>query len=83
VPLGLLVTGEVFPRLPLWAELLVRSVPPPPDETELPRSLVARLGGADHRADDAGAVLVNALALLITAASTPRFQEIPHNYNSF
>jgi hypothetical protein len=40
---------EVFPRLPLWVELLARFVPPPPDDTELPRSLVARLGGADHR----------------------------------
>jgi hypothetical protein len=58
---------EVFPRLPLWAELRSRFVPPPPDETELPRSLVACLGGDDRRPDDAGAVLANVEALLATA----------------
>ena len=34
-----------FPRLPVWLELRSRFVPPPPDETDLPRSLVARLAG--------------------------------------
>lgn len=36
---------EVFPRLTMWSELRARFVPPPPDESALPRSLVARLGG--------------------------------------
>lgn len=35
---------EVFPRLPMWAELRARFVPPPPDESALPRSLLGRLG---------------------------------------
>jgi hypothetical protein len=35
---------ETFPKLPTWAELRVRLVPPPPDETLLPRSLLERLG---------------------------------------
>lgn len=34
---------EVFPRLPLWTELRALFVPPPPDETALPRSLLERL----------------------------------------
>lgn len=33
----------VFPRSPIWAELRARFRPPPPRETDLPRSLVARL----------------------------------------
>lgn len=52
---------EVFPRLPWWAELRARFVPPPPDEGQLPRSLVARLGG------DSGEGLANAEALLLSA----------------
>jgi hypothetical protein len=45
---------EVFPRLPTWAELRARFVPPPPDEAELPRSLVERLGADLRRAAGAG-----------------------------
>jgi hypothetical protein len=40
-----------FPRLRTWQELRARFIPPPPDETQLPRSLLARLGwteGGDH-----------------------------------
>jgi hypothetical protein len=42
---------EVFPKLPTWAELRARFVPPPPDEAQLPWSLLARLGGQGHRPD--------------------------------
>jgi hypothetical protein len=52
---------EVFPSLPWWAELRARFVPPPPDEGQLPRSLVTRLGG------DGGDGLANAEALLVSA----------------
>ncbi len=34
---------EIFLRLPTWATLRARFVPPPPDEVELPRSLYERL----------------------------------------
>lgn len=37
---------DVFPRLPMWADLRARFVPPPPDESALPRSLLGRLGGS-------------------------------------
>ena len=55
---------EVFPKLPTWAELRARFVPPPPDETELPRSLVARLGGEGFRPGDGSA---DAEAVLLSA----------------
>lgn len=42
---------EAFPRLPTWAALRARFVPPPPDETALPRSLYERLGSDLLRAD--------------------------------
>jgi hypothetical protein len=57
---------EVFPKLPTWMKLRARFVPPPPDETDLPRSLVARLRGDGCRADGAG-VSVNEVSLLLTA----------------
>lgn len=38
---------ETFPRLPVWVELRARFIPPPPNEAELPRSLLARLGAED------------------------------------
>ncbi len=57
---------EVMPTLPLWAELRARFVPPPPDETALPRSLVARLGDGDHGAG-AGAPLADSEVVLATA----------------
>jgi hypothetical protein len=56
-----------FPRLPMWAELRARFVPPPPDEAELPRSLVARLTAERHRQDDTGDVLADAETLLASA----------------
>ena len=34
---------EILPRLPTWAALRARFVPPPPDEVELPLSLYERL----------------------------------------
>lgn len=54
---------ESFPRLPWWRELRARFEPPPPDETDLPRSLVAGLatGGAGD------GVTVNDSSLLLTA----------------
>ncbi len=58
---------EVFPTLSLWAELRARFIPPPPDESDLPRSLVARLGRSDHQPEDAEAVLANTKALLASA----------------
>lgn len=33
-----------FPRLPTWEELRARFIPPPPLESQLPQSLLARLG---------------------------------------
>ena len=36
---------DTFPRLRVWAELRARFVPPPPNEADLPRSLVERLNG--------------------------------------
>jgi hypothetical protein len=50
---------EVLPSSSVWAELRARFVPPPPDETQLPRSLLVRLG-AD--VDGPEAVLAQALA---------------------
>lgn len=38
---------EVFPRLPTWAQLRARFMPPPPDEALLPQSLLSRLGGPE------------------------------------
>lgn len=35
---------EVFPSSRTWVEAAARFAPPPPDDTRLPRSLVARLG---------------------------------------
>lgn len=58
---------DVFPSLPMWAELRARFVPPPPDEAELPQSLVARLKDERHRPDDAGDVLADAETLLASA----------------
>lgn len=58
---------EVFPKLSMWSELRARFVPPPPDEAQLPRSLVARLGGEGQRPDDGGEGLANAEALLLSA----------------
>lgn len=35
---------ELLPARPWWAELRARFAPPPPDEAELPRSLLGKLG---------------------------------------
>lgn len=58
---------EVFPRLRLWTELRARFVPPPPDECQLPRSLLVRLSGGDQRRNDAGEVPTDAETLLASA----------------
>lgn len=34
---------STFPQGPVWTELRARFMPPPPDDTDLPRSLMARL----------------------------------------
>jgi hypothetical protein len=59
--------SEVFPRLPTWRELRARFVPPPPDEVQLPGSLLARLGGNGHQLDDTGDSFSDAEALLLCA----------------
>ena len=56
---------EVFPKLPMWAELRARFVPPPPDETQLPWSLLARLGGQEHRLDHNSDGVADASSLLL------------------
>lgn len=59
---------DVFPKLPTWMELRARLAPPPPEETELPRSLVKRLGGDLRvREDDDRAAFANTEALFLTA----------------
>ena len=58
---------EVFPKLPTWSALRARFVPPPPDEAQLPGSLLARLGGDGHQPDDAGGRLADAETLLLSA----------------
>jgi hypothetical protein len=57
----------IFPRLPVWLELRARFVPPPPDETDLPRSLVARLAGEGARPGTAADGSVNETALLLAS----------------
>jgi hypothetical protein len=43
---------EAFPRLPTWAALRARFVPPPPDDRKLPGSLYERIGcDLQRRAD--------------------------------
>ena len=56
-----------FPKLPVWLELRARFVPPPPDESDLPRSLVARLAGDGARHDTAADGSVNEEALLLAS----------------
>jgi len=58
---------EVFPRLPTWAELRARFVPPPPDETQLPRSLLVRLGGDGAHREDGGEGFADGEVLLLSA----------------
>ncbi len=66
---------EIFPKLPTWVELRARFVPPPPDEAELPRSLVERIG-ADLRVrgsvdeDPAAAEVMLLLAQCLAPATT-------------
>lgn len=59
--------SEVFPRLRTWKELCARFVPPPPDEVQLPGSLLARLGGNGHQLDDTGDRFSDAETLLLSA----------------
>ena len=66
---------EVFPQLPTWAELRARFVPPPPDEAELPRSLVERLGAdlcraAGGSAEPAPGAVMMLLARCLAPATT-------------
>jgi hypothetical protein len=51
---------EVFPKQPMWAELRARFVPPPPDDAQLPRSLIVRLGGEAQVLADAEVLLASA-----------------------
>jgi hypothetical protein len=56
-----------FPALGVWAELRARFVPPPPDESELPRSLVARLGDDLALASPSGPAPTIAEVMLLVA----------------
>jgi hypothetical protein len=56
-----------LPKLPVWLELRARFVPPPPDEADLPRSLVARLSGDGARPEDGCGGSVNEGGLLLAA----------------
>jgi hypothetical protein len=60
---------DTFPGTPTWVELRSRFVPPPPEESELPRSLVARLdaelGGS---VDDVCAFAARCLAPATTSS---------------
>lgn len=58
---------EVFPRLPTWAELRARFVPPPPDEARLPQSLIARLGAERERSAIPEPALGNTMVLAARA----------------
>jgi hypothetical protein len=57
----------VFPKLPAWKELRARFVPPPPDETDLPQSLVARLAGDGAGPDGMDDSFANEASLLLAA----------------
>jgi hypothetical protein len=59
--------NEVFPRLSTWRELRALWVPPPPDEAQLPGSLLARLGGNGHQLDDTSDKFSDAETLLLSA----------------
>jgi len=59
--------SEVFPGLPTWRELRARFVPPPPNEAQLPGSLLVRLGGNRPQLDDTGDRFSDAEALLLSA----------------
>jgi hypothetical protein len=52
--------SEVFPKLDTWVVLRARFAPPPPDEAELPKSLLERAaastGGSPSAADVLGLV---------------------------
>jgi hypothetical protein len=50
--------AEAFPRSAVWLQMRARFAPPPPDDTELPRSLLDRLASSLGAAATAGAVLV-------------------------
>jgi hypothetical protein len=58
---------EVFPKLPTWAELRARFVPPPPSEAELPGSLLARLGGQEHGPGQTSDEVADAKSVLLCA----------------
>jgi hypothetical protein len=61
-----------FPRLPTWQELRARFVPPPPQESRLPRSLLARLGWQPGAPGSAPApdVALSRLARLLAPLTT-------------
>jgi hypothetical protein len=63
---------EVFPKARTWMELRAWFAPPPPAETRLPESLVARLG-ADLRGPDGGSQEpgVGAVMLLLARCLGP------------
>jgi len=59
---------SVFPRSTTWRKLRARFAPPPPDEAQLPHSLIARLSGDLEVAPTVGQVCVQAARCL--AATT-------------
>jgi len=63
---------EAFPRSRTWVEAAARFAPPPPDDTRLPRSLMARLDAelaAGDVAADLGDVCLLAARLLAPATT--------------
>jgi hypothetical protein len=64
---------SVFPETATWTELRARFAPPPPDVTDLPRSLVARLHGdieSERGASSLGNVCLLAARCLAPATTS-------------
>lgn len=62
----------IFPRLPVWMEFRARFVPQPPEEKDLPRSLVVRLDGDGARpAGTSGGSASEAVLLLAARHLAP------------
>lgn len=61
---------EAFVATPTWVELRARFVPPPPDESALPRSLVDRLKAENSKARDPTEKAVSVIARQIAPLTT-------------
>lgn len=68
-----------FPQLAVWTELRGRFSPPPPDEAELPRSLVARIGDDLAAASPTGSSPIADVMLLVARCLAPATTgSLPH-----